>query len=97
MNVKSHDSKSTWADPDDAPEITDEWVNDAHHYRNGELIRRGRGRPPLERPKVPVKVRYDQDVLAAFKESGPGWQTRMNDALRQYLKEHDVRELDERR
>jgi uncharacterized protein (DUF4415 family) len=32
-------------------------------------------------------------VVEAFRQTGKGWQTRMNQALRQYLKEHDVQEL----
>nr|WP_240464770.1 BrnA antitoxin family protein [Modicisalibacter sp. 'Wilcox'] len=35
-------------------------------------------------------------MLEAFRESGKGWQTRMNKALRQFLAEHDVNELDQR-
>ncbi|OZI31718.1 hypothetical protein CAL29_27995 [Bordetella genomosp. 10] len=46
------------------------------------------GRPRAERPKVQLTVRYDQDVVDAFKAEGPGWQSRMNDALRDWLKEH---------
>jgi len=53
-----------------------------------QLKRRG-GRPRLDSPKVQLTVRYDQDVVEAFKAGGPGWQTRMNDALRQWLKEHE--------
>jgi uncharacterized protein (DUF4415 family) len=42
---------------------------------------------PPARPAVPgvremVTLRIDQDVLAYFQEDGPGWQDRMNDALR---------------
>jgi uncharacterized protein (DUF4415 family) len=29
-----------------------------------------------------VSLRIDQDVLAHFQEGGPGWQDRINDALR---------------
>jgi uncharacterized protein (DUF4415 family) len=32
--------------------------------------------------KEMVSLRIDQDVLAHFQESGPGWQDRINDALR---------------
>lgn len=46
-----------------------------------KLLRR-MGRPPVERPKVPVTVRMDADVLEAIKETGPGWQTRVNDLSR---------------
>jgi uncharacterized protein (DUF4415 family) len=47
-----------------------------------------RGRPPAERPKQALTVRYDADVVEAFKATGKGWQTRMNDALRDWLKTH---------
>jgi uncharacterized protein (DUF4415 family) len=40
------------------------------------------GRPPIENPKEAVKLRIDADVLAKFRESGPGWQTRINGILR---------------
>ena len=41
-----------------------------------------RGRPPLARPKAALTMRVDADVLDALKASGPGWQTRINDLLR---------------
>jgi uncharacterized protein (DUF4415 family) len=43
------------------------------------------GRPKgsvKENPKVATNIRFDQDVLAALKATGPGWQTRANDLLR---------------
>jgi uncharacterized protein (DUF4415 family) len=40
------------------------------------------GRPRIESPKEAVKIRIDADVLAKFRESGPGWQTRINGILR---------------
>lgn len=94
MVAKLKESRSAWTDPDDAPEITDEWVEGAFKHDDGRIVKRGRGRPPLANKKIPVKVRYDQDVIEAFRESGKGWQTRMNEALRQFLAEHDVNELD---
>jgi uncharacterized protein (DUF4415 family) len=50
--------------------------------------RRKPGRPKSDVPKEQVSVRYDADVLAAFRASGDGWQTRMNDALRDWLGSH---------
>ncbi|GJI99503.1 hypothetical protein RugamoR64_00420 [Duganella rhizosphaerae] len=47
-----------------------------------------RGRPigsVKANPKVPTTIRFDQDVLDALKASGPGWQTRVNDAMRDWL------------
>ena len=45
------------------------------------------GRPPAapEAKKAEVKLRLDPDVLAAWRASGPGWQTRMNEALRKAM------------
>lgn len=43
---------------------------------------RRRGRPPLDRPRKHVSLRLDPDVLEKFRATGPGWQTRINDALR---------------
>jgi uncharacterized protein (DUF4415 family) len=40
------------------------------------------GRPRIENPKKAVKLRIDADVLAKFRQSGPGWQTRINGILR---------------
>jgi uncharacterized protein (DUF4415 family) len=33
--------------------------------------------------KTPVTLRLDPDVLAKFKATGKGWQSRINDALKQ--------------
>ncbi len=46
-----------------------------------DLIRR-RGRPFSLNPKLAIKLRIDPDVVARFKAEGPGWQGRMNSALR---------------
>lgn len=40
--------------------------------------------------KVSTTVRFDQDVLEAFRATGKGWQTRMNAALKEWLREHVV-------
>ena len=53
-----------------------------------EAVRKGRGRPAGSGRKEQVAIRFDNDVLAAFRDAGPGWQTRMNAALRDWLKTH---------
>ena len=50
------------------------------------LVKRPRGRPKMETAKVQVKLRLDPDVVSAFKANGPGWQTRINEALRRAAK-----------
>jgi uncharacterized protein (DUF4415 family) len=82
MKKSKKNTKSAWIDPDDAPELTEEWFENAHVYKNGILIRRGKGRPPSLTPKVSQTLRLDADIVEAFKKTGAGWQTRMNDALR---------------
>jgi uncharacterized protein (DUF4415 family) len=43
------------------------------------------GRPLSESPKVSTTIRFDADVLEAMKATGPGWQTRINELVREYL------------
>jgi uncharacterized protein (DUF4415 family) len=50
-----------------------------------EAYRRQRGRPTGS-DKESTTLRFDRDVLAAFRAGGPGWQTRMSAALRDGLK-----------
>ena len=77
--------KTNWVDPDDAPELTDEWFEKADLMDGEKLVRRGR---PKGTNKQQVAIRLDQYVIAQFKAGGAGWQTRMNDALKDWLKTH---------
>jgi uncharacterized protein (DUF4415 family) len=72
-------------DPDTAPELTDEWFDKADLHYGETLLRRGRGRPSLAAPKKLVSLRLDQDVIDRFRAGGPGWQSRINAALRKHL------------
>ena len=75
------------SDPN-APEATEDQLAQAQPFSDAfpalaDAMRRNLGgRPKAENPKVAVSLRLDQDVVARFKEAGPGWQTRMNRALR---------------
>ncbi len=53
---------------------------------------RPRGRPKLAHPKEAVSIRLDADIVKALRSSGPGWQTRVNDMLRQWLKLDETEE-----
>jgi len=70
---------------EDIPELTDEFFDNAEIRRGDVLIRRGRGRPPLDAPKKLVSLRIDPDIIERFRSTGPGWQSRINAALREYL------------
>ena len=54
-----------------------------------EAYRKQRGRPPGSE-KESTTIRFDRDVLTAFRSAGPGWQTRMNAVLREWLKTHST-------
>lgn len=86
MNTNKHATPTEWIDADDAPELTDEFFQRADEYVGDKLVRRGR--PRKDSPKVALTVRYDAEVVEAFKATGKGWQTRMNAALKDWLKTH---------
>jgi uncharacterized protein (DUF4415 family) len=43
------------------------------------------GRPVSDNPKEVVTLRLDADILEHFKEKGAGYQTRINNALRELI------------
>jgi len=49
--------------------------------------KRGRG-IQKEATKIPVSIRLDQDVVEFFRHSGHGWQTKVNEILREYKSTH---------
>ncbi|MDR0480137.1 MAG: BrnA antitoxin family protein [Burkholderiaceae bacterium] len=66
------------SDPDAMPLSDEQWESVRPKARIG--------RPKAEVTKAPVKLRLDPDVLAVLRESGDGWQTRINDMLRASLR-----------
>jgi len=84
---------------EDTPEATDEWFDKAQAANDvlpglvgidaaQELLKPRRGRPRSAIPKEHVNIRLDAEVLRAFKSTGKGWQTRLNNALRDWLSTH---------
>lgn len=65
------------SDPDWA-DIPENW------YEQAELV--------VPKPKVPVSIRLDADLIEYFRGTGRGWQTRVNAILRAYkeAKEHSA-------
>jgi uncharacterized protein (DUF4415 family) len=51
-------------------------------------IQAPRGRPKSEKKKLLVSVRYSPEVVAYFKSTGEGWQSRMDGVLRKYVSRH---------
>jgi uncharacterized protein (DUF4415 family) len=75
---------------EELPEITDEDMALAVFSKGSETFPnpiRPRGRPPKDDSKLHVSVRLSPDVLEAFRAMGRGWQGRMNEALREWLKQ----------
>jgi uncharacterized protein (DUF4415 family) len=65
---------------DDLPDFsTPYWVD---RFAQAKV---SRGRPKASVTKVSTTLRLDPDILAAFRATGPGWQSRINDALRKSL------------
>jgi len=62
------------ADPDAVPMTDAEW--DAA---------KPRGRPKAETTKERITIRLSADVLDRFRAGGPGWQTRIDAALKEWL------------
>jgi uncharacterized protein (DUF4415 family) len=92
MNGNKRNTGNTWTDPDDAPELGDEFFQQANQYDGERLVKRGR--PAGTGMKSSTTVRFDTDIVEAFRAGGPGWQTRMNQALREWLDSHTVKRPD---
>ena len=77
------------SDPDN-PELTDDQIAQAKPFKevfpdlaaNMEKAIAARGRPRLDQTKTPVTIRLDPDVVAKFKATGKGWQSKINEVLK---------------
>lgn len=75
------------AEDPEAPEMTaEEWARARPAIEvDPDLVEwslRRRGKQKASTKEL-VSIRLDKDVVAHFRSSGPGWQTRLNDRLRQ--------------
>ncbi len=69
------------SDPDALPLTDEEWE------AVKPLVRIGR--PPSNTPlKVPTTIRLSPEVSEAFRATGRGWQTRIDEALKDWLRTH---------
>ena len=80
-------TREDWDEVSDNPEWTEDDFAQAKPFAEvfpdlAESIKRARGRPAVEAPKQAVSLRLDPDVIAKFKATGKGWQSRINAVLR---------------
>jgi uncharacterized protein (DUF4415 family) len=92
MNMNLKPDAKAWIDPDDDDVVwTEEMFRAAAFYKDGKLVRpatgtlKSIGRPKADDPKKQVTLRLDSDVVAGFRATGPGWQSRINAELRKAL------------
>ena len=90
--MKKRKAKAAWVDSDDAPEWTEDQWNRAEIARGDVVIRPANGtltkpgRPKSANAKKSVHLRLSPDLLAWFRKTGPGWQTRIDETLRKAAK-----------
>ncbi len=93
MNESEKNTRTEWIDPDDAPELRDEFFENADLYHGNALIRRRRASAEKRAVKKRVSVHLSEDVIGRFCAMGPEWEARMNTVLSNWLKRHSPEEL----
>jgi uncharacterized protein (DUF4415 family) len=95
MREKKQGIRRAWVAPDDAPEWSKEQFERAEISVAGKVDRPGRGtltrprgRPRKPDAKVHIHIRLSPQVLGHFRAMGPGWQTRIDEVLRNWVKQH---------
>lgn len=87
---KSGYTEADWDAVSDSPELTAEEIKTLRPAKEvlppaffDELAkaRKARGRPPIDKPKLPVTIRLNSETINRFKATGKGWQSRMSDIL----------------
>lgn len=81
---------------DENPELTDDWFARARPAAEvlreqfgaeavAHLLKPRRGRPPKAARKRAINIRLSPEVLEHFRATGPGWQTRVDEALKSHV------------
>jgi uncharacterized protein (DUF4415 family) len=68
----------------DSAELTDEQMAELRPLSELRPV----GRPKAAVTKQPVSIRLSPEVVAYFKATGKGWQTRLDEVLRAYVAAH---------
>lgn len=79
-------------DPNDAAAVETFWadatVTHAGKTESMQAVQRRARGPQREPRKVATAIRLSPEVVEYFKAGGPGWQTRLDEALREYVQTH---------
>ncbi len=76
---------------EDGTLLTDEELAEmrpATAFKALDEVIRSRGRPKAGTVKVPVSIRLSPEVVDAFKATGKGWQTRIDEVLKEWVRAH---------
>ncbi|WP_414451254.1 BrnA antitoxin family protein [Burkholderia sp. 22PA0099] len=88
---KPTDDNPVWTDADFArARPAEDVLSELFGKEVAAKLTKPHGRPKSVNPKMPLELRIDSDIVDAYKAQGDGWQTRMNDALRDYAKSHGM-------
>ncbi|WAP70749.1 BrnA antitoxin family protein [Jiella pelagia] len=91
MNGKPEKSDRDWVDPDDGIELTEEQLDRAEYAIGDKIIRPARGTitqayaPATFRDREEISLSVDRDLANALRATGPDWQSKAADALREWL------------
>ncbi|MDD5037063.1 MAG: BrnA antitoxin family protein [Methylococcaceae bacterium] len=55
-----------------------------------EQLLKPRGRPRKTKTKVHLNLRLSPEVVEYFRTTGPGWQTRLDEALKEWVQAHPL-------
>ena len=80
MDENKRSTDREWVDPDDAPDLSTAYWQE---IIGAEEVTRGR--PKIPNPKISTTLRLDAEVIEYFRSGGPGWQSRINAALREAI------------
>jgi len=79
----SYDPETELYDPNDPAQVAD-------FFTSATIVRKP-GRPKADTTKVPIAIRLSPDVVAYFKATGAGWQSRIDAALHEWMSERPLK------
>jgi uncharacterized protein (DUF4415 family) len=95
--------KANVLDNDDVPELDESWFNRSRPAADvlpdilgknaaAELLNRKPGQrgEQISPKKERITIRLQSDILEFFRSTGPGWQTRIDTALKEWVNEHRI-------